>query len=89
MEYRDEDFSGQDVRLNDNIFTGCTFRNCRIIYAGTGPVTLAACRFDENVEWLLDRAATATIHYLTTLYHTPETGRKLVEELFEKIRRGE
>jgi hypothetical protein len=89
MEHRDKDFVDQDVHLDNNTFTGCTFRNCRLIYSGEGAVELSVCNFDEESQWLLGGAAVRTLDYLTMLYHTPgKTGRKLIEEMFEKIRRG-
>ena len=90
MEYRDRDFSGQDVLLDGNVFTGCTFRNCRVIFRAEQSFELVACSFNDDVQWTFDGSATATINFLTALYHSRgETGRQVVEDLFEQIRRGQ
>lgn len=89
MEFRDKDFSGKDVVLDDGIFTGCTFRNCRLIYRANGPVTLGANHFKENVKWVLDGAAADTVNFMTALYHgAGKGGRDLIENTFNNIRSG-
>lgn len=89
MEYRDQDFKGQDIVLDGNTFTGCTFRQCRVVFRGTAPFTLSANRFKEDIEWAFDGAAALTLKVLSGLYHgAGEGGRKLIEQTFERIRRG-
>jgi hypothetical protein len=89
MEFRDQDFNGQDITLDNNTFTGCTFRNCRVVFRATGPIALSANSFKENVKWVFDGPAATTIVFLTELYKSGgEGGRQLVENTFENIRRG-
>lgn len=89
MEYRDKDFSGEDVLLDGNVFTGCTFRNCRLIFAARDVFQVGACNFNENIKWHFDGPAALTLQFLTAIYHEAgEGGRELVENTFKKIRRG-
>jgi hypothetical protein len=89
MEFRDKDLSGQDVPLDGNIFTGCTFRNCRVIFRAEAPFSLVECRFEEDVDWLFGGLAPATIEFLTAMYHTRgKAGQQVVEQLFDQIRRS-
>ena len=89
MEFRDQDFTGQEVTLDGNTFTGCTFRNCRVVSKALAPSKLSACHFKENIQWTLDGPAALTIDFLTNIYHgMGEGGRQLVERTFDNIRRG-
>jgi hypothetical protein len=89
MEYRDADISGEDVLLDGNVFSGCTFHDCGIVYQASAPFSLTACSFKENVEWRFDGAAASTLQFLALLYNEAgEGGRNLVEETFEHIRSG-
>jgi len=88
-EYRDKDFTGQTVQLDDNTFTGCTFRDCTLVFRGSGPLTLNANHFKENVKWAFAGYAARTIEFMTGIYHgAGEGGRQLIEKTFENIRRG-
>jgi hypothetical protein len=89
MEFRDQDFTGQEVTLDGNTFTGCTFRNCRVVFKAIAPCQMSACHFKENIEWALEGPAALTIDVLTSLYHgMGEGGRQLVERTFDNMRRG-
>jgi hypothetical protein len=89
MEIRDQIIENQDVLLDGNTFTGCTFRNCRLIFRATAPIQLSANHFKENVQWFLDGPAGMTLKFLASMYHGGgEGGRDLVENTFEQIRRG-
>jgi len=89
MEYRDQTIEKQDVLLDGNTFTGCTFRNCRMIFKGMHPVMLGANHFTENVKWQFDGPAALTVQFMTALYHgAGEGGRNIIEKTFENIRRG-
>jgi hypothetical protein len=47
MEYRDKTFENRDVLLDGNVYTGCTFRNCRLLIRGEQGGTLGVARFKE------------------------------------------
>ncbi len=87
MEHRDEDFRDRDVVLEGS-FSGCTFRNCRIVSRGDA-FNLVACSFDDITEWVFEGAAVNAFHLLTMLYQLGgESGKNTVEQVFETIRRG-
>lgn len=87
MDFRDKDFDRKRILLDGNVFSGCTFRNCRLLYRGHAPPKFSACNFKQNVKWVLDGQAADTIKFLTKLNHsTGESGRKAVEQVFKKIR---
>jgi hypothetical protein len=89
MEFRDKDFNGEEVTLDDNTFTGCTFRNCTVIYRGSSKLHVSGNRFLENVKWKLDGPAAATVQFLAAVYNgMGEGGRDLVENTFKQIRGG-
>jgi hypothetical protein len=89
MNYRDQDFDGQEVLLDGSIFTGCTFRNCRLVFKAMAPVGMSACHFKENVQWAFDGPAALAVEFMAAMYHgCGEGGRKLIEETFNEIRRG-
>jgi hypothetical protein len=89
VEFRDMDFDGKDITLGANTFTGCTFRNCRVVFDGTPGLKLRANKFKENIQWVFDNHAANTILFLTMLYHSEgKGGREIVENTFENIRRG-
>ena len=89
MEYRDKDFDGQDVLLDGNTFSGCTFQNCRMIFRGTKGPKLSANHFKQNVQWSFDGPAGLTLQFMSAFYNgRGEGGKEMIEALFEQIRRG-
>jgi len=88
LEYRDTTLQGQDVLLDGNSFTGCAFRECRVIFSGMQPCELVACTF-EQVSWVIRGPAAELLKLLVGLYHHGgQGGRQLVEDTFDNIRRG-
>ena len=82
-----EQFSNLPVALDGEQFTRCTFTRCRIIYRASTPATVAGNTFD-TCGYEFEGAAANTIHFLRDLYHgVGPQGRKLVEEVFDGIRR--
>lgn len=89
MEYRERTFEHQDVLLDGNTFISCRFRDCRVIFKATAPVTLGANYFGENVQWLFDGAASATLQFLSALRNSSgKGGPEFVEKVFEQVRSG-
>ena len=89
MEFRDQDFTGQEITLDGNTFTGCTFRNCRVVFRATAPCTLTANSFKENINWTFDGPAALTVQFMTALYHgMGKGGRELIEQTFKNIQGG-
>jgi hypothetical protein len=86
MEHRDKTFEREDVRLDGNVFTGCTFKGCRVIFTGTQMGALSVCRFD-NCDFQFHGPAQNTLEFLALLYKEGgDGGRKLVEHFFQIIR---
>lgn len=86
MDFRDKDFDGEDLQLDGNRFTGCTFRRCRLEFRGTTGVNIVACTFGENNTWALNGAAGTTCNYLSMMYRAG--GQAIVEGIFTAIREG-
>ncbi len=85
MEHRNEQFSDKAVHLDGQVFTGCTFRRCRLIFEGTAPTTLVnndigECRFEFAGPALL------TLDFLRGLYRAG--GRQVVDDILQSIRSG-
>jgi hypothetical protein len=57
MEYRDRIVENEDVLLDGNVLTGCTFRKCRLIFKGLAKTTLGANVFEDCTLNLESRAA--------------------------------
>jgi hypothetical protein len=53
-------YSHETVVLEAETFSGCEFRDCRLIYAGGEPAILTNCKF-VNCEWKLEEAAARTM----------------------------
>lgn len=89
MEYRDKVFDGGVVALDGNTFTGCTFRDCMLVFEASAPPNLGANQFDQNIALALKGQAGATMQLLAMLYERGgKSGREIVEEIFEQIRDG-
>lgn len=86
MEHRDRIFENEVVLLDGGTFTGCTFRNCQIVFAGVQAGKLIANHF-YDCQWSFDGPAKRTLAFLSSLYQD-EGSRDLVEQIFEGIRRG-
>jgi hypothetical protein len=86
MEFVNQTFTGQTIRLDFNSFTGCQFVRCVMIFGGHGAFSFVGCTFSE-VSWQFTEAAAMTLQTLAGLYHgMGEGGRDIVESLFETIR---
>jgi hypothetical protein len=86
MEFRDQTIEDQDVPLDGNVFTGCTFRRCQFIFRG-GCVVMGVCRI-VDCTWKAGGAAGNTIAFLSEMYRFVEGGQEIVENTFDKIRKG-
>jgi hypothetical protein len=74
------------IKLDNHEFVECFFEECKLEYAGKGPVSIVDCTF-INVQWVFVDAAQETLQFLQGLYHgMGEGGRTLVETTFNNIR---
>src|SRR4051812_44289785 len=79
-------FKGGVIELDGNEFIGCTFQGVKLVYKASGPVTLTNCIFD-NVQFAFEGGAGDTVGFLRGMYHgMGQSGRIIVEQLFESIR---
>lgn len=83
MILKNEIFKDQDIVLDGNTFTECTFTNCRLSYSGVLPVSMVSNRFD-NCKWGFLGPAAATLNFMTALYHGG--GKEIIEATFSNIR---
>jgi len=80
-------YENVQVKLDNNEFVACHFKNCRLEFGGTGPVSMSNCNFD-NISWEFSGPAENTLRFLKGLYHgMGEGGRQLVEATFDDIRK--
>ena len=85
-DYRDKDFTGQTVRLDGNAFTGCTFRNCLMVYRGETATTLVANHWKENNRWAFEGPAGNTLKFLAGFRAAAgEGGRELIDYIVDQI----
>jgi hypothetical protein len=79
-------YEGLRIRLDGNRYEHCTFTNCILEFAGTGPVEFSYNHL-INCRWAFAGPAEKTIHFLISIYKGlgPE-GAQMVEGLFEQIR---
>ena len=80
-------YVGERVDLDGNDYLRCTFKECELVYSGSGSVGLDDCVF-ASCEWSLDGAASATMRFLRGVYHgVGDYGQQMVASLFAEIRR--
>lgn len=88
MRYDQKLITDENIRIDEDEFTNCWFKNCRIIFTGKGPARFSNCKFDE-CQWVFDDAAEETIQYMAKLYTDLGLGgQALVEGIFDSIRQG-
>lgn len=89
MEYRNETFRGDRLKLDGNGYHGCQFIDCTLVYCGGESPKLMECLFQSS-RWEFDGAAAATVNFMRGLYHgAGEGGKRLIEETFNLIRAKE
>jgi hypothetical protein len=80
MRYENKAFDNETIKLDDNDFIDCTFKNCKFVYAG-GHFNIERIRFD-SLELTVEDAAARTLLLLRSLW-TDELGRQLVLGLLD------
>lgn len=75
------------LQLDNSEFIRCKFQKCRLVFGGTGPVSMVECEF-VGVSWAFTGPAQNTLTFLRAMYHgMGEGGLKLVERTFDEIRK--
>ncbi len=89
LRFENRAFDNENVRLDGNEYVGCTFRNSRLVFTGTGNVFLERNAFGEGVFWDFQGPAGSTIAFLSGIYHgAGASGREFVEGVIRTIREG-
>ncbi len=60
-------YNHETVPMDGEVFTGCEFRDSRLVYAGGELPSFSDCRFD-GCEWKYDEAAARTLAYLKVVW---------------------
>jgi hypothetical protein len=89
--FTDTVFEREDVRLDGNRFTRCTFGpRCRIHFFGEALPTFDQCVIAESVGFVLGGHARTTLQFLSMLYHVGgRGGTETVEGVLDQLRRGD
>lgn len=83
MNHENETLTG-DVTLDDTVFSGCTFRDCRLHYRGghfriDGPTTY------ERVTYSFEGSAENTVRMLARLYASEDGGPEMVAQMLRDL----
>jgi hypothetical protein len=79
-------FENELIDTDGNLYRDCKFVQCRVIFRGLAPVSFKDCDFTD-CDWVFDASAQLTLAYLAALHRgLGDSGRKLVEDLFQRIR---
>lgn len=62
MQYRDQNFDGVAVQLDDNSFVRCSFDNAILHYAG-GPVLMEGCHYNRLI-WAFEGPVSEAIRLI-------------------------
>lgn len=60
-------FNHETVALDGEVFDGCEFRDCRLVYSGGEPAVMTNCKF-HDCEWKLDESAARTLGHLKLMW---------------------
>ncbi len=75
-------FNHETVSLDGESFSGCEFRDCRLVYAGGALPSFRDCRFD-GCEWRMDDAAERTLAHLKLVWSLG--GKAPVQALIKEV----
>lgn len=72
--FTDTDFSVEDVRLDGNSFTRCTFTRCRLKFSGEALPVFVECDVRDGTEFIFAGHALTTVQLLSMLVHRSGNG---------------
>ena len=88
MDYKDQTFTGEVVKIDDNKFEACSFVRCTVMYAGGDRFGLSHCTFDACA-FSFEGAAQNTLNFMALLYGKGGSeGQKFVEGTFNELKLG-
>ena len=76
-------FNNQTINLDGNEYSQCTFRTCRLVYAGGPLPTFKDFNFD-NCSFELDGAADRTVAFLNSVAQI-QGGASLLKSMFRGV----
>jgi hypothetical protein len=85
MTVRNKTFTHTSVKL-DQLFDGCRFDHCRLVYDGTVPLRLHSCSL-VNSPLEFDGPAMQTLSCLRGLYHAGGGFRREAERFIAAIKK--
>ena len=77
-----EIYNHETVALDDEEFTDCEFRDCRLVYQGGEPPKFTGCSF-VGCDWRYDDAAARTLAHLKLVWSVG--GKASVQALIKDI----
>ena len=80
-------FVEQVVHLDGNEYESCVFDRCQMVFHGKAGVSMRGCQFRDCAVAFADEAA-RTMQFLASWYHGVQGGHKVVEQVFESIRKA-
>jgi hypothetical protein len=78
-------FNHETISLDGERFSGCEFRECRMVYRGGEPPKFDDCRFDD-CDWRFEDAAAHTLAYMKLLWAVG--GKTSMQALIKEITSG-
>jgi hypothetical protein len=78
-------FNHETITLDGERFSGCEFRECRMVYRGGEPPKFDDCRFDD-CDWRFEDAAAHTLAYMKLLWAVG--GKTSMQALIKEITSG-
>lgn len=67
MEYRENIYEGGPVHVDGNVYIGCRFLRCSLVYSGGSLPSFTECFFD-HCTFQLEGAADRTMFFLRMLF---------------------
>jgi hypothetical protein len=61
-------YNHETIALDGEVFEGCEFRTCRLVYSGGASPQFKDCRFDD-CEWKLSGGAADTLLFLRQMWN--------------------
>ena len=81
-------FTEEHIIIDNKQFINCTFNNCDFVYRGSPTGFFSSCNFNTIKSWNFEGEAQNTLEFIAMTYHgIGEGGKKMMENLFEGIRK--
>jgi len=87
MKYSNQVFDGERVSLSGNVFHGCVFKRCELVFDGERSPTFNDNEFIDS-KFVFTDAAAKTLYFLANIYHAGKGGQEIVEKMLHELRSG-